>query len=669
MTARDGDRPISSRTFGHDQSLRVLTALALLAPRRSAPRSGSRRRRHAIALSATKAASVSVSLPGGSSAGLPGALVTGPNDFAPIPVTTSWEVDPQRTSAVALVAYFEQPARALAGPRAAIPSAAVLGRVPTGGPKASRRSSGAPVSAGTAAAGSAGGTLVLFTQTISGANAVGGRTRQSAGEDRPDRVARAARRELHRDPQPAGDHAMRIHARVLVPPIRRRRSSARLARARHARVPGPRPLRSPPSPSAPPSPNIRNAPARASSSSTRASSRSTSCSRSAALRVTEQGEVVDAPLDTTRVHVKLSAMSFRIPPRGTYTVFYEATADSLPAWFNILSAMTGARTESGLNLRILLPARGLPQPEGALRKEQVAIRALEVDSAAGKLRVQLENLGPNLGRVQEVTASAGKTASPPVPASRSSPTCSAGPSSTGPGPAQPERLSVRFAKFTRRHRRSPRRRRPSRHGTPSRVRPSPRRHARSWRRLVVSATGGGADGGRGAGRRLVAGRRLRRHRELLAQRRGRLGRAGLPGRAAGRARFSGPAVGKDTAAPRQRRAGDALPDRPLQQRLQPAGPGRELRRRHGRTSYLAFAGASSIEPGRALVPGHRASRSRWARSSCSAGSHRRCGSPATSSSPDGRRVMPGRPVAGRRPTSPPPSSPAPAPAAPTRPAR
>ena len=57
-------------------------------------------------------------------------------------------------------------------------------------------------------------------------------------------------------------------------------------------------------------------------------------------RVSEQGEVEDAPLDTTRLHIKLSAMSFRIPPRSTYTVFYEASADSLPAWFNILSAMS-----------------------------------------------------------------------------------------------------------------------------------------------------------------------------------------------------------------------------------------------------------------------------------------------------------------------------------------
>src|SRR6476646_9202379 len=103
-------------------------------------------------------------------------------------------------------------------------------------------------------------------------------------------------------------------------------------------------------------------------------------------RVTEQGEVEDAPLDTTRLHVKLSAMSFRIPPRGTYTVFYEASADSLPAWFNILSAMSGARTERGLNLRVLLPHVVYINQKESLHKEQVAIRAFQVDSATGKVR-------------------------------------------------------------------------------------------------------------------------------------------------------------------------------------------------------------------------------------------------------------------------------------------
>jgi hypothetical protein len=37
--------------------------------------------------------------------------------------------------------------------------------------------------------------------------------------------------------------------------------------------------------------------------------------------ITELGEVVDSPLDTSRIHVKLSEMSFRLPARGSRTVF------------------------------------------------------------------------------------------------------------------------------------------------------------------------------------------------------------------------------------------------------------------------------------------------------------------------------------------------------------
>jgi hypothetical protein len=132
----------------------VLAALALwAAPARA--QIGLASGATAVALSATKVASVSVSLPGGSLATLPGALVTGTNDFTPIPVATAWEV---------------------AGAGAVIPSATVFGRVPTGGPKTFTPFTGGPVTTGPTHAGAAGGTLVLFTQAISDANAVGGRS-------------------------------------------------------------------------------------------------------------------------------------------------------------------------------------------------------------------------------------------------------------------------------------------------------------------------------------------------------------------------------------------------------------------------------------------------------------------------------------------------------------
>src|SRR6266542_2234215 len=114
-------------------------------------------------------------------------------------------------------------------------------------------------------------------------------------------------------------------------------------------------------------------------------------------KVTERGEVQDAPFDSTRIHVKLSTMSFRIPPRGTYTVFYEASADSAPAWFNILSAMSGARTDAGVNVRILLPHVVYLNQKQPLRKQEVAVRAFELDSTAQVARVQREQTGLNLG--------------------------------------------------------------------------------------------------------------------------------------------------------------------------------------------------------------------------------------------------------------------------------
>ncbi|MGZ8397936.1 MAG: hypothetical protein ACXWWN_02750 [Gemmatimonadales bacterium] len=165
-------------------------------------------------------------------------------------------------------------------------------------------------------------------------------------------------------------------------------------------------------------------------------------------RVTEAGEVVDEVLDTTRVHVKLSAMSFRIPARGSYRVFYEATGDSLPAWFNILSAMTGAKTESGLNVRLLLPHVVYLNQKHPLKKDEVVVRVLEFDPASKKARVQLENLGPNLGRVLQVNATDGHTTSQPTGGFPLFPRRRRWTEVPWDGTVPPNRLTVRFARFS-----------------------------------------------------------------------------------------------------------------------------------------------------------------------------------------------------------------------------
>ena len=164
--------------------------------------------------------------------------------------------------------------------------------------------------------------------------------------------------------------------------------------------------------------------------------------------VTEEGEVVDVPLDTSRVHVKLSAMSFRIPPRGSYRVFYEAAGDSLPAWFNILSAMTGARTESGLNVRLLLPHVVYLNQKQRLKKNEVAIRALEFDPRSKKARIQLENLGPHLGRVLQVNVTDGRTTSAPSGGFPLFPGRRRWTEVPWDGTTAPNQLTVRFARFS-----------------------------------------------------------------------------------------------------------------------------------------------------------------------------------------------------------------------------
>jgi hypothetical protein len=133
--------------------------------------------------------------------------------------------------------------------------------------------------------------------------------------------------------------------------------------------------------------------------------------------VEPNGELIEEPLDTTRMRVKISAMSFRIPPRETYTVFYEATAKSFPSWFLISSTLTRARTQTGLNVRIELPHVVYmlqPQP---LRQAYVIVHAFDFDSAAKRVHIELENSSTALGRVlsSEVSVGGGKPTPGGVP--------------------------------------------------------------------------------------------------------------------------------------------------------------------------------------------------------------------------------------------------------------
>jgi hypothetical protein len=130
-----------------------------------------------VVLTATKPGSVSVALPGGGSATLSGDLGFGPNDLAPVAVETAWDLDPSQTSAVSLVAYFQAPGAAFTGAGTAIPSSLVSAWMQGVGSGFVPFTRG-PVDAGGATAGTAGGTVVLFSQPVTAGASTGIRTDQ-----------------------------------------------------------------------------------------------------------------------------------------------------------------------------------------------------------------------------------------------------------------------------------------------------------------------------------------------------------------------------------------------------------------------------------------------------------------------------------------------------------
>lgn len=163
--------------------------------------------------------------------------------------------------------------------------------------------------------------------------------------------------------------------------------------------------------------------------------------------VNEQGEIRYAPLDTARVRLRLSATSFQIPPRGSYTVYYEASAPATPSWFVITSTLSGARTSEGMNLRIQLPHVVYLNQREPLQRSDVVIRSFAVSADGKKATVELENTSDRLGRVRtaEIASASHReqlAGFPMFPRSRRRVEI------PWTGAGRPERLEVKFAGFS-----------------------------------------------------------------------------------------------------------------------------------------------------------------------------------------------------------------------------
>ena len=118
--------------------------------------------------------------------------------------------------------------------------------------------------------------------------------------------------------------------------------------------------------------------------------------------VSETGEISYRPLDAD-VHLKLSTTSFRVQPQQTYYVFYEASSPKNPAWFVIYASFSGYtfKTAQGMNVRLQLPHTVYLLPKQPVEQREVHINRAELNPAANKILIEVENTGDNFGRVFE----------------------------------------------------------------------------------------------------------------------------------------------------------------------------------------------------------------------------------------------------------------------------
>ena len=125
--------------------------------------------------------------------------------------------------------------------------------------------------------------------------------------------------------------------------------------------------------------------------------------------VSEKGEINYRPLDPD-IHLKLSATSFRIQPKQTYYVFYEASAPPSPKWFVIYASFSGFafRTAQGMNVRLQLPHTVYLLPKQRTEKADVRVVRAELNEAENKVLLEVENTGDNFGRVLQTQLANGK---------------------------------------------------------------------------------------------------------------------------------------------------------------------------------------------------------------------------------------------------------------------
>jgi hypothetical protein len=155
--------------------LRLLLSLAVVATggERAAAQAGSVSTARIVTLSAIRAGTLTVGVTSGMVQNLPNVIDGSTNNFpSPVVIATQWNLNPGQTVTVNLMAYFSVPSQALIGGAVAIPSSRIRGRMTTGLPVTFTPINQSAVGG----IGTAGGSLQLFSQIVTGINKNSSRT-------------------------------------------------------------------------------------------------------------------------------------------------------------------------------------------------------------------------------------------------------------------------------------------------------------------------------------------------------------------------------------------------------------------------------------------------------------------------------------------------------------
>lgn len=123
--------------------------------------------------SAALAGAISISVGAGATQSLSSVVDNAPNTFpSPVSITLTWDLHPS-TGSVQVLGYFSNPAAAMTSGPVSIPSSWVKGRVMTAGAQSAPATFTAFTQNGTGGVGTAGGSLLLFSQPILGYSKTG----------------------------------------------------------------------------------------------------------------------------------------------------------------------------------------------------------------------------------------------------------------------------------------------------------------------------------------------------------------------------------------------------------------------------------------------------------------------------------------------------------------